>query len=284
MSMATSLSATALRYAHTGPPELARQHARQAMAIFERLHWRTGIIWPCWALGLAELSDGRPAEAHAILGPISEQLAALGVGDPVLRMFLPDEIEALIGLGVLERAEAHLSSFERLAREHERPWAVAAAARCRGTLEAARGRPDQAFEAFEQALSEFECIGMPFERARTLMLAGQARRRFKQRGVAGQLLAEAVEVFERLGAGPWAARARDGLARIGRRGSDGDALTAGERQVAELAAAGLSNRDIAERAFLSVKTVEATLTRVYRKLGARSRVTLARALDERVER
>jgi DNA-binding NarL/FixJ family response regulator len=54
--------------------------------------------------------------------------------------------------------------------------------------------------------------------------------------------------------------------------------------VAELAASGLSNRDIAERAFLSVKTVEATLTRVYRKLGARSRASLARALDQRVER
>jgi DNA-binding CsgD family transcriptional regulator len=283
MSMATSLSASALRHAHTGSPEIARDHARQAIAIFQRLHWHTGIIWPCWALGLAELGDGRPTEAHAVLGPIAEQLAALGVGDLVLRMFLPDEIEALIGLGELEPAERHLSSFESLAHQHERHWGLAAAARCRGALEAARGRPAQAFEAFERAVTEHAEAGMPFERARTLLLAGQARRRFKQRGLAGQLLGEAAEEFERLEALPWAARAREELARIGRRGADADELTAGEQLVAELAASGLSNRDIAERAFLSVKTVEATLTRVYRKLGARSRASLARALDDRVE-
>jgi DNA-binding CsgD family transcriptional regulator len=279
MSMATSLSATALCHAHTGATETARSRAQEALTIFERLHWWTGVIWPSWALGLAELADGRPDAAHAILGPLAEQQAAMGVGDPVLRMFLPDEIEALIALGALDQAETYLSSLERLARDHERSWALAAAGRCRGALEAARGRPVQAFEAFDRALSEYERAGMPFERARTLLLAGQARRRFKQRGVAGQLLGEAVEVFERLGAVPWAARASQDLARVGHRGEDRDALTAGERHVAELAASGLSNRDIAERAFLSVKTVEATLTRVYRKLGTRSRASLARALD-----
>jgi DNA-binding CsgD family transcriptional regulator len=283
MLNATSLCGGALLHAHLGPPDRAREEAREAMVIFERLQWRSGLIWPCWALGLAELADGDPAQAHAVLGPLADQLEAIGVGDPVLAMFLPDEIEALIGVGELEAAERHLQQFEGLARVHRRPWAIAAALRCRGALEASRGLPEQAFEAFQLALAEYEKIDMPFERARTLMLAGQVRRRVRQRGLARELLTEAADVFERLGAEPWRARAQEDLARLGRRGSAGDELTAGERRVAELVASGHSNREVAELAFLSVKTVEATLTRVYRKLGVRSRVGLTRELEGRRE-
>jgi DNA-binding CsgD family transcriptional regulator len=276
----TSLSGAALLHAHTGPLELARDEARRAIAIFDSLEWRTAMIWPCWALGLAEMADGRADHAQAVLGPLADQLAAMGTGDPGLGMVLPVEVESLIGLGQLDAAERRLGAFGHLAREHRRDWAIAAAARCEGALEAARGRQAEAFWAFERALAAHEEARMPFERARTLMLAGQAHRRFKQRGIASELLDEARDVFAQLGAEPWAARARDELARIGRRSPSRDELTAGERQVAELVASGLSNREVAERAFLSIKTVEATLTRVYRKLGVRSRVELARATDE----
>jgi DNA-binding NarL/FixJ family response regulator len=122
---------------------------------------------------------------------------------------------------------------------------------------------------------------MPFERARTLLLAGQAYRRQKQRGRARDALSEALATFERLGASLWAARTRAELARLGRRAPDRDELTDTERCVAEFAASGLSNREVAERAFVSVKTVEANLTRAYRKLGVHSRVGLSHALRAR---
>jgi DNA-binding CsgD family transcriptional regulator len=193
-------------------------------------------------------------------------------------MFLPDEVEALIALGELERAEAYLGPFERSAGSADRHWAVAAAARCRGALEGARGARLEAFAALDQALAAHDRAGMPFERARTLLVAGEVHRRFKQRRKARELLDEAVSAFGQVGAPLWSARAQAALARVGRPGTARDALTETERRVAELAATGLSNHEVAERAFVSVKTVEANLTRVYRKLGVRSRVGLANAL------
>ncbi len=271
-------SAGALVHAHDGRIELARAEAKRALALFERVEWRSGVIWPLWALGLAELSDGNPAGVHAALGPLADQLAAMGAGDPVMASFLPDEIEALVALGELEQAEAYLKPFERSASELDRLWAVAVAARCRGALEGARGEAQKAFAAFERALAAHERAAMPFERARTLLLAGQVYRRFKQRAKARGLLEEALEEFERVGAPLWAERARAELARVGGPGRGDDELTETELRVAQLAAAGLSNQEVAERAFVSVKTVESNLTRVYRKLGVRSRVGLANAL------
>ncbi len=273
-----ALSASALVHAHDGRTDLARSEARQALALFERLQFRTGVIWPLWALGLAALSVGEYAEVDAALGPLAEQVAAMGTADPVLSMFLPDEIEALIALGELERAEAYLEPFGRHARELDRAWAAAAAARCRGALASARGEREAAFAAFERALSEHDRTQMPFERARTLLEAGRSYRRFKQRGRAREVLSTALNLFESTGAPQWSARTRAELGRLGGPGPGGHELTPTERRVAELAASGLSNQEVAERAFVSLKTVEANLTRVYRKLGVRSRVELANAL------
>jgi DNA-binding NarL/FixJ family response regulator len=119
---------------------------------------------------------------------------------------------------------------------------------------------------------------MPFERARTLLVAGQAYRRHKQWGRARRALDEALASFELLGAQRWTQRARSELARVGASPPAGDELTETELRIAQLAASGLSNREVAERAFVSVKTVEANLTRAYRKLGVRSRAALADAL------
>ena len=119
---------------------------------------------------------------------------------------------------------------------------------------------------------------MPFERGRTLFLAGQACRRCKQYGHAAKALGEAVELFEALGAPLWAAKSREELARAGRPVAGVGALSETERRLADLAARGMSNREMAAQAFVSVKTVEANLSRVYRKLGVRSRAALAMAL------
>ena len=276
---AIGLAAGALVHAHSGPAEAARAEAGEALAIFSDLQWRSGAIWPLWALGLVELSEGDAASAEAHLGPLADLLGSMGAGDPVLGVFLPDAIEALAALGETARARAHLEPFEQKARELRRGWALAAAARCEGAIAAAEGKHDPAFEAFERSSAEYERLGMPFERARTLLLEGQARRRLKQRGLARAAFDEAFIAFDRLGAKPWADRTHGERARLGGRSAAGDGLTETERRLATLAATGLTNREVAERAFVSVKTVESNLTRVYRKLGVRSRVGLARALD-----
>ena len=132
-------------------------------------------------------------------------------------------------------------------------------------------------DAFEGALAQHDRIPEPFERGRTLLARGEALRRFRRRGRAREALAAAVAIFETLGAGPWLERARAELARTGHREA-GASFTATERQVAELVAAGRTNREVAETLFMSPHTVEAHLTRIYRSLGVRGRTELARAM------
>ena len=283
MATGIALSASALARAHVGEVEEARAEAREALQAFDRLEWMPGTIWPLWALGFLELSLGDPAAAHAALGPLADALTAMGLGDPVLGVFLPDEIEALVSLGELERAERLVEPLERRGRELDRPWALAAAARSRGLIAAARGDLTAAVDSTEEALAQLDRIDLPFERARTLLVLGRLRRRGKQRAHAREELAAALALFEDMGAPLWAGQARAELARVGRRTADSGELTATERRLAELAAAGLTNREVAERAFVTVKTVEANLTRVYRKLGVRSRTALARALPARTD-
>jgi DNA-binding CsgD family transcriptional regulator len=275
---AVALGAAALFHAHEGDASAGRRSAREALELFEALQWRAGAIWPIWALGLIELAAGHPEQVDQWLAPLYDQLLAIGSGDPSFFVFVPDEVEALVRLGELERARAYLEPFARQARARYRSWAVAVAERCHGLLLAARGEAGPALAALERALAAHELTEMAFDRARTLLIAGQTHRRFKQRRRAGELLAEAQEAFEQIGARAWAEMAAEELARVGHRASDPGALTETERRLAELAASGLSNQEVAERAFVSVKTVEANLTRVYRKLGVRSRVGLVGAL------
>ncbi len=281
---ALTLSASALVHAHEGRTEAARAEAAQAISLFDQLQWQPGTIWARWALGFLELSLGNPAAVDAALGLLADQLAGLGPTDPVLGIFLPDEIEALIELGELVRAERLIELLERPGRTLDRPWALAVSARCTGLLHAARGDLEAALTSLDEALVHHDRAKMPFERARTLLALGRVLRRSRRRRQAREALTEALALFERSGTPLWASRAQDELRRLGLAASGHDRLTATERQIAELAAAGLTNREIAGRAFVTVKTVEARLTRVYRKLGIRSRPQLSRALDERASR
>lgn len=288
---ALALFAGAWVDAYEGRTERALEGASQAVAILQKTQFQLGVPFAASVAGFAELSAGNPAGAHRALGPLTAQMVGalprrslarargeMGFGDPGFFPFLPDEVEALIALGELAQAEAYLAPFEQSAVDLDRPWALAAAGRLRGALHAARGEPDLAHASFEQALAAHERLEVPFERGRTLLLAGQAYRRFKQHGRAAQALEEALALFEDLGAPLWAAKARAELARAGRPAAGAGALSETERRLAELAATGLSNREVAAQAFVSVKTVEANLSRVYRKLGVRSRAALALAL------
>jgi DNA-binding NarL/FixJ family response regulator len=137
---------------------------------------------------------------------------------------------------------------------------------------------DGATSEFERALAQHGRVPIPFARARTVLARGAAQRRANRRRDARASLDEALEVFNRLGARLWADRTRAELARIGGRASAPNGLTATEERVAALVAVGRTNKEVAAELYVSVHTVEKALTRIYSKLGVRSRTELARQL------
>lgn len=226
-------------------------------------------------LGFVELSRGRLQDADRHLRPLLHEVERVGFIDPAATPFVADAIEAMIESGETDLARRHIEQLEARIRDRPSPWARGVAHRSRGVWLAASGQLNGAEDTFKAALSEFEKSGEPFERGRTLLALGTALRRAKQKGAARDAIEASVTVFEQLGAPTWAERARSELARIAgrRRGSSG--LTPTEQRVAELVAKGLSNKEVAAALHVTVKTVEGTLSRIYSKLGVRSRSGLA---------
>jgi DNA-binding CsgD family transcriptional regulator len=129
-------------------------------------------------------------------------------------------------------------------------------------------------------MAEHDRLPMPFERARTQLLVGQLQRRGRQHDAAATTLREALWAFEEMGATLWAQRARAELDRTTVGPRRDSALTPTEKRVAELAASGMTNRDVAAALFISPKTVEANLSRIYHKLGIHSRAELGQRLGQ----
>ena len=230
-------------------------------------------------LGFLELSLSNPTAAMERLEPVLVFLDELGSPEPGVVPCLPDAIEALVSLGRLDEAEALVDRLERQGRALDRPWAIATAARGRGLLTAARGDLSGARSALEQALAEHRRVPQPFELARTLLVTGEVERRAKQKRAARSTLEQALGLLEDLGAPLWARRAHDDLARVG--GPvlpPSSELTPTEQRVAQLVGEGKKNREVADALFISVKTVEANLSRVFHKLGVRSRTELTRRI------
>ena len=142
---------------------------------------------------------------------------------------------------------------------------------------AAQGDLERASEAARESIHFGEQIELPLELARTLLVAGQIERRRRRKRPARDLLERALGMFEEAGARLWAERARNELERA-TGGHAGDELTTTEERVAQLAASGLTNREVAARLFVSPKTVEANLARAYRKLDISSRAELGARL------
>jgi DNA-binding CsgD family transcriptional regulator len=276
-----ALYGRALVDAHLGRVEAARGAAERGSALAAAIGDETFRVLNEWVLGFLELSVGDPARAHARLGPLVHALHAMGVGEATLFQVLPDEIEALIGLGELDQAEPLIKELHAQGRALDRAWALATAARSRGLLAAARGDPQGALAHFQRALQEHQRVPRPFELARTLRAQGMVLRRDKHKTAAKAALEQALGIFEGLGALLWAQATTDELDRVGLRpaapvGVSG--ITAAEARVAELVAVGRTNREVAGELFMSPKTVEAHLSRIYRKLGVRSRAELAHKL------
>ena len=265
----------ALVLAHRGDATAARAAADEALDLSGD-EIAVGWMYARWALGVLELSFDDAAAAHRLLEPACAHVERERIGEPGTMRFLFDDVEALLALGETAAAERRLAYVEAHAQRLGRLFALAVAARCRGLLAAAAGDTDAALMLLEQALGRHEGDCVPFDRARTLHAYGATLRRALRRSEARAALTAAAEAFDELGAAAFAARARDELARIGGRAASGGELTHSERRIAELAAQGLSNREIATAAFVTPKTVEFHLRNVFRKLGVRSRAQLAR--------
>jgi DNA-binding CsgD family transcriptional regulator len=234
-------------------------------------------LFSAGVLGRIELVAGNLESAGAHLRDLPDRLSAAGLNNPALPMWA-DIVETLVGLGELDRACACVRRHGQAAAAIANPWAAAVGARCRGLLAAAEGDFPAAFSALEQSLDDLEGLELPLERARTLLCLGAIRRRAHQKRAAREALERAIAIFEETGALPWAEKARAELARIAGRRPGPNELTGTEHRVAELAAAGHSNKEIAAELFMGLSTVEAHLSHVYRKLGIRSRSSLGSQL------
>lgn len=225
--------------------------------------------------GFVHLAARRWPDAAAHLRDARREAGALKEGDLGSVPFRADLVEALVALGSLEEAEETVEEHCRLARRSGLPRGLAESARGKGLVEAARGRQAAAVTAFEEALEVHRMWPVPFEHGRTLLALGASLRRAGRRAQAAARFDEAEAIFRRLGSRPWLERVEDERSRLGVRRSEVHELTATERRIAELVAQGRSNAEIAAMVMVSVRTVESNLTRVYRKLGVRSRTELA---------
>ena len=277
---AIGLAQRALVHANTGDADETERLCAEARLLLERMGNAWVTVWVAAALATLAVSRSEPKAAlDACEGPLAA-LERDGIGEPIPAFFLPDALEALIARGDLGRAEPLVDQFERRGQELDRVWAIATGARCRALLLAARGDRAGAQVAVERALTAHGRLDMPVELARTLLVRGVLERRARRRAQAKCSFEQSLEIFERVGARLWAARARQELDRLGLRRSSGDQLTAGERRVARLAAQGLTNRQVAAELYLSPKTVESNLSRVYRKLRISSRAELGALATE----
>jgi DNA-binding CsgD family transcriptional regulator len=275
---AQSLYIAALVAALLGRVEEARAHACEGLALAEQAADLRVAIRNLKTLGFLDLSLGEPASACVHLARALELSARAGFGDPGFFRLDADAIEALLATGQLDRAQDALTVLESRGERLRRPWALATAGRCRALLASARGEPTAALQAVERALREHARLSEPLELGRTLLVKGTLHRRAKQKRLARTSLEGALEIFEQVGAPLWVKRARAELARISGRAPAPDGLTPTERRVAELVSAGRTNKEVAAELLLTVKAVEANLSRIYRKLSVRSRTELAARL------
>jgi DNA-binding CsgD family transcriptional regulator len=274
---AFALAARALAAACLGQESAARADAGEALRLARR-----GTMFAeatsLWAVAHLELALDNPAGAHRCLAPLVDRVEAAGIGEPGSIRFVTDDVEALVALGNLEAAAAEVGRFEEHARRVGRRSALAAAYRCRGLIAMASGTYDRAFDEFGRSLEELARVSLPFERARTLLSLGTAQRKGRQRRAARTTLEESLARFDELGASLWSRRARRELRRISGRAPSQGELTATERRVAELVAEGRTNKEVAAVLYVAPRTVEGTLSRIYAKLGVRSRTELARRM------
>jgi DNA-binding CsgD family transcriptional regulator len=264
---------------HFGRIERARATLRPLLEEYERTaeHWWT--IPALTATAFVEFAAGDHEAVDATLERIKLLREAIGAKELVLDRSEPFHIESLLALGELARAKEILDYLEWRGQALPRLWIDVTLPRARALVLGADGNVSGALDELDR-MDLPAARQLPFEYAWMLLVRGQLLRRAKQRRAAADAFEEAGAIFERLRAPAWSMRAQAELERVGLRQHAPGELTATERRVAELAASGLTNREVAKAAFMSPKTVEANLARVYRKLGIRSRAELGARIGQ----
>ncbi len=254
----------------------ARRDANEGLSLATTHGNRWAEVQHRSVLGFVAMSTGDPAEAERMLAPAERLMSASGIAEPGAFPFIPDLAEALVELGRLDRAKQVVDRLHEQGLALDRALALATSARCRALIAAGLGDQPSALLELERAFAEHERVAIPFESARTRLINGQILRRMKRKREARESLEDARSQFRGLGARLWETRADAALARIGGRSASPTELSETERRIADVVSLGLTNKEAADRLFMSVKTVESNLRRVYRKLGVRSRTELAR--------
>ncbi len=270
------LASLALIAAVQGREDECRSYAADALdqAAARGLGYQAALAE--WALARLDLGLGRSADALAMLERIAA--AGPGTGHPFVKLVsTADLVEAAVHVAETARAQTALAGFERFAQQTAPPWALALAARCRGLLSAGA----TADRHFHEALRRHGRSARPFDRARTQLVFGESLRRTGRRHEARTHLRAALEVFERAGAASWSERTRTELRATGetarkRVPSAVDQLTPQELRVTQFVAEGATNKEVAERLFLSPRTIDYHLRKIFTKLGITSRSELIR--------
>jgi len=273
-----ALAPYAAALAHVGALDDAYDAARSTLELSEGSENRLTALRALGTLGLVALSGGAADEAWSVLEPAAAELEAIGAGELAVFGIAQNAIDAAAQLGRLDDVERLAGWVEQRGRPSGRAWHRAIAARGRALAAAGRGDAAAARDALAAALAAHDELGQPFELGRTLLVKGGIERRARQRAAARATLERALQLFDHLGAPRFAEKAAAELARIPGRAPSAGELTETERRVAASVAAGLSNKQTAARLFVTVRTVEANLSRVYAKLGVRSRTELAARL------
>lgn len=271
-------SSLAVVAAWTGREAEVERLAGQVLAEARRRGLSSSAAQAYRALGLSDLAAGRPAEAL-------EHFEVMA-GDPrtthpgIVLQTVPEVVEAAVWSGEAARAASRFGAFETWAESVQEPGLLAQAARCRALLASDASETDA---AFQQALELHERAEQPMEQARTGLAYGSHLRRTRRRSEARAHLRTAVETFRALGASAWAERAASELRATGetaaKRTDGADALlelTPQERRIATAVGEGATNKEIAAQLFLSPRTVDYHLRKVFQKLGISSRTELVK--------
>lgn len=276
--------AAAMAEAMGGSFARAAGYARRGIQASEEEHDQVFLSRSLYALGLTELATGEAAKAVATLRRVAELEAAQQVVDPSILRWHGELAEALVAADAPDEAAELLGAVRTVALGLGRTAVVAALDRARGLCLSAHGDAEGAVHLLQATADRFGALQLPVERGRTLLALARVERRRRRRAPARAALSAAAEVFTAAGAKPWAELASEQREPAPSEGGTAlalAALTEAETRLALLVAEGASNQEAAAKLFVSVKTVEARLTRIYQKLDVRSRAQLATTLRTR---
>jgi DNA-binding NarL/FixJ family response regulator len=268
----------ALVAAWLGRADEARAAAREIVAWAEQRGARPVGARARSLLGLLALSEGDSAGAVAELREAVALVDAMGLDNALAIPARPDGVDAFVAAGDAPAARELLTRIERQPCEGV-PLLQAIVDRCRGVVLAAEGEPDAAVAPLQRSVAGFDALGFRPDGARAVLALGRALLRAGHRVRAADAFSDALRRFGSMGATLWEARAAEELERAAPGRAKGE-LTRTEQRVAALVAEGRRNKEIGAELYLSVATVEAHLTRIYRKLEIRSRSELVRLVAD----